>query len=124
MTSLLQASRAVNLAKLPDQTGKVYLVTGGNVGLGYEMVKALAAKNAHVFMTSRNSEKQKRYGSATPPDHTCRTMSQESRAFCVAGQFKAYKMHILVQQSRVSLQITDVGSSKAVSILLVTDFVV
>lgn len=67
MTSLLQASRAVNLAKLPDQTGKVYLVTGGNTGLGYEMVKALAAKNAHVFMTSRNSEKQKRYGICNVP---------------------------------------------------------
>lgn len=124
MTSLLQASRAVNLAKLPDQTGKVYLVTGGNVGLGYEMVKALAAKNAHVFMTSRNSEKQKRYGSATSPDHTCRKVSQGSRAFCISGQSKAYKKPILVQQSRVSLQITDVGSSKTVQLLLVTDFVV
>lgn len=61
MTAIFQASRAVNLAKIPDQSGKVYLVTGGNTGLGYEMVKALAAKNAHVFMTSRNSEKQKRW---------------------------------------------------------------
>ena len=61
MTAIWQASRSINLAKIPDQTGKVYLVTGGNTGLGYEMVKALAAKNAHVFMTSRNSEKQKRY---------------------------------------------------------------
>lgn len=61
MTSFLQASRAVDLARLPDQAGKIYLITGGNTGLGYEMVKALAAKNAHVFMTSRNSEKQKRY---------------------------------------------------------------
>ena len=58
MTSLFQAQRAVNLVKIPDQTGKTFLVTGGNVGIGYEVVKALAAKNAHVFMTARNAERQ------------------------------------------------------------------
>lgn len=58
MTSLFQAQRAVNLNKIPDQNGKTFLVTGGNTGLGYEVVKALTAKNAHVFMTSRNAERQ------------------------------------------------------------------
>ncbi|KAL3150352.1 hypothetical protein ABBQ32_000194 [Trebouxia sp. C0010 RCD-2024] len=58
MTSLFQAQRAVNLVKIPDQTGKTFLVTGGNVGIGYEVVKALAAKNAHVFMTARDAERQ------------------------------------------------------------------
>jgi len=59
MTSLFQSQRAVNLNKVPDQNGKVYLVTGGNIGLGCEVAKALAAKNAHVFITSRNLEKQR-----------------------------------------------------------------
>lgn len=58
MTSLFQAQRAVHLNTIPDQNGKTYLVTGGNTGIGYEVAKALAAKNAHVFMTSRNAEKQ------------------------------------------------------------------
>ena len=58
MTSFFQAQRAVNLTKIPDQSGKTFIVTGGNTGLGYEVVKALAAKNAHVFMTSRNVERQ------------------------------------------------------------------
>ena len=59
MTSLLQSQRAVNLNKVPDQSGKVFIVTGGNTGLGFEVVKALAAKNAQVFMTTRNAEKQR-----------------------------------------------------------------
>ncbi len=63
MTSLLQSQRAVNLNKIPDQTGKVFVVTGGNIGLGYEVAKALAASNAHVFMTARNPEKQRGSGS-------------------------------------------------------------
>lgn len=60
MTSLFQSQRAVNLNKIPDQDGKTFLVTGGNTGLGYEVVKALTARNAHVFMTSRNAERQRR----------------------------------------------------------------
>lgn len=59
MTSFFQAQRAVHLNTIPDQNGKTYLVTGGNTGIGYEVAKALAAKNAHVFMTARDAEKQR-----------------------------------------------------------------
>lgn len=58
MVSLLTSQRIVHLNKIPDLSEKVYLVTGGNTGLGYEVSKALAAKNAHVFLTSRNDAKQ------------------------------------------------------------------
>lgn len=67
MTSLFQSQRAVNLQQIPDQHGKVFLVTGGNVGLGYEVAKALAAKDARVFITSRNVEKQRGSDSAGKP---------------------------------------------------------
>jgi NAD(P)-dependent dehydrogenase (short-subunit alcohol dehydrogenase family) len=42
---------------IPDLSGKVMIVTGGNSGLGYEAVKALAKKGAKVYMTSRSMEK-------------------------------------------------------------------
>jgi len=42
---------------IPDLTGKVIIVTGGNSGLGYEAVKALAEKGAKVYMTSRSMGK-------------------------------------------------------------------
>lgn len=57
MISLWQTSRAVKLDSLPDLTDKVYLVTGGTSGLGYEAVKALAARNAKVFLTYRNADR-------------------------------------------------------------------
>lgn len=44
-------------AKIPDQSGKVAIVTGANSGIGYETVKALAAKGATVIMACRNLEK-------------------------------------------------------------------
>ncbi len=44
-------------ADIGDQTGRVAIVTGGNSGIGYETVKALAHKGAIVIMASRNMDK-------------------------------------------------------------------
>jgi len=44
---------------MPDLTGRVIIVTGGNSGLGYESVKAFAEKGAEVILTSRDLEKGK-----------------------------------------------------------------
>ncbi|CAG8796684.1 13822_t:CDS:2, partial [Racocetra persica] len=42
---------------IPDLTGKVAVVTGGNAGIGYITCRELAKKNAHVFVLSRNIER-------------------------------------------------------------------
>ena len=44
-------------ANIPDLSGKVIIVTGGNSGLGYESVKAFAEKGAEVILASRSVEK-------------------------------------------------------------------
>ena len=42
---------------IPDQKGKIAIVTGGNAGIGYETVLHLAKKNAKVYMASRSAAK-------------------------------------------------------------------
>jgi NAD(P)-dependent dehydrogenase (short-subunit alcohol dehydrogenase family) len=42
---------------IPDLTGKVAIVTGANAGIGYEMARALAYKDAIVILACRNNEK-------------------------------------------------------------------
>jgi len=42
---------------IPDLSGKVIIVTGGNSGLGYESVKAFATNGAIVVMACRDLEK-------------------------------------------------------------------
>ncbi|KAI1159980.1 NAD(P)-binding protein [Nemania serpens] len=42
---------------LPDLTGKVFIVTGGNSGIGYSTVARLAEHGAHVYMGARSPKK-------------------------------------------------------------------
>lgn len=42
---------------IPQQSGKIAIVTGANSGLGFNTTKALAIKGAKVIMACRNLEK-------------------------------------------------------------------
>ena len=42
---------------LPRQQGKVFLVTGGNSGVGFELAKILYSAGATVYLTTRSKQK-------------------------------------------------------------------
>ena len=45
------------LTDMPSQKGRIFLVTGGTSGMGYEDAKALAAKGARVVIAARNPQR-------------------------------------------------------------------
>ncbi|SIH86447.1 SDR family NAD(P)-dependent oxidoreductase [Mycobacteroides abscessus] len=55
---------------IPDQTGRIAIVTGANTGLGLKTAKALAAHGAHVVLAVRNAEKGKAAAEAITAAHS------------------------------------------------------
>lgn len=46
-------------ADMPDQSGKCFVVTGANTGIGFEVASALAAHHARVLLACRDESKAK-----------------------------------------------------------------
>ncbi|WP_420009773.1 oxidoreductase [Xanthomonas sacchari] len=44
-------------ADVPDQSGKTFIVTGANTGIGFEVASALAARRARVLFACRDEQK-------------------------------------------------------------------
>ncbi|OKL57681.1 hypothetical protein UA08_07079 [Talaromyces atroroseus] len=50
-------NNAFSVHALPDLSGKLYVVTGGNAGIGKTTVAGLASRGARVYMGARSAEK-------------------------------------------------------------------
>ncbi|PCH05257.1 Short-chain dehydrogenase/reductase SDR [Penicillium occitanis (nom. inval.)] len=50
-------NNAFSVDALPDLSGKLYVVTGGNAGIGKMTVAGLASRGARIYMGARSAEK-------------------------------------------------------------------
>ncbi len=67
---VMSAKQKWAAADVPDQSGRVAIVTGSNTGIGYSAAAVLAEKGAHVVLAVRNVDKgndaKARITAATP----------------------------------------------------------
>lgn len=61
-------------ADIPDQTGRTFVVTGANSGLGEVTARALAKAGARVILACRNTEKGKQAAAGMPGDTDVRSL--------------------------------------------------
>ncbi|NWL80983.1 short-chain dehydrogenase [Pseudomonas taiwanensis] len=98
--------------KLFDLTGKVILVTGGSRGLGYQMVKAFAERDADLIIASRKLD-------------ACETVAEEVRALgrramavaCHVGKWAEVERLVDVvyaEFGRIDVLVNNAGMSPAV----------
>ncbi|MDX3191279.1 oxidoreductase [Streptomyces sp. MN03-5084-2B] len=59
---------------IPDQTGRTFVVTGANSGLGLETARRLAERGGHVIMTVRDPEKGRAAAADLPGSVKVRTL--------------------------------------------------
>lgn len=57
ITQLFPPAPTFTEKELPSQTGKVFIVTGGNSGVGFELVKLLYAANGTIYIAARTPSK-------------------------------------------------------------------
>ncbi|CAG8543938.1 11481_t:CDS:2 [Scutellospora calospora] len=51
------ANKHFTFENIPNLSGKVAIVTGGNTGIGFATARELTRKNAHVFVASRSKDR-------------------------------------------------------------------
>ncbi|MEU1212731.1 SDR family NAD(P)-dependent oxidoreductase [Streptomyces sp. NPDC005791] len=64
--------------QVPDQSGRVAIVTGANTGLGFETARVLAERGASVVLAVRDTEKGKRAAARMPGDVTVQELDLTS----------------------------------------------
>jgi NAD(P)-dependent dehydrogenase (short-subunit alcohol dehydrogenase family) len=96
-------------ADIPDQSGRVAIVTGANSGIGFETARALAAKGARVVLACRSAERgrdaERRLREAVSgADARFRTLDLGSLA-----SVEAFAKELASEESRLDLLINNAG---------------
>ncbi|OIW23229.1 NAD(P)-binding protein [Coniochaeta ligniaria NRRL 30616] len=94
---------------LPDLTGRVVLVTGGNSGIGYHTVSHLAAHGAHVYLACRNPSKGNAAITTIKQTHPTATISLLQMDLTDLTTVVAAATHLLAQETTLHGLVNNAG---------------
>jgi NAD(P)-dependent dehydrogenase (short-subunit alcohol dehydrogenase family) len=96
-------------ADIPDQSGRVAIVTGSNTGLGLETAQALAGAGAEIVMAVRNSDKGEAAKARILQAHPNATVHLQRLDLASLDSVRAAGEHLLERHDRVDLLINNAG---------------
>ncbi len=97
------------VSDIPDQSGRTFVVTGANSGLGLEATRALAGKGARVVMACRNMDKGARAESEVRATHPKADLELRHLDLSDLGQIRTFAAEVLAAHTRLDVLINNAG---------------
>jgi NAD(P)-dependent dehydrogenase (short-subunit alcohol dehydrogenase family) len=94
---------------IPDQSGRVALITGANGGLGYENARALAAKDATVIMAVRDLDKAATARKEIEESHPGAKLDVRELDLASLDSIHAFADRIVHEHDRLDILINNAG---------------
>lgn len=98
-----------NTNNITDQAGKVVVITGATSGLGKEVAKVLASKNATVIMAVRNTQKGEQVAAEIKKDLNDAKIEVRKLDLGSLSSVKAFSEAILASYNRLDILINNAG---------------
>ena len=96
-------------ADIPDQTGRVAIITGANTGLGYETAAALADHGARVVLAVRNLDKGKDAAARITADSPHADVALQELDLTSLESIRAAADQLRSEHDRIDLLINNAG---------------
>jgi len=96
-------------SQMPDQTGKVVIVTGSNTGIGFHIAQGLAAKGATVILACRNLKKANSAKMRIVESFPNADLIIELLDLASLSSIRDFSNNIFSRQSRVDILINNAG---------------
>jgi len=96
-------------ASIPDQSGRVVVVTGSNTGIGFETARALTQRGAHVVLACRSEERGAAAVArirATGPAGTCES---ETLDLADLDSVSAFAQRMRTQHDHIDTLVNNAG---------------
>lgn len=97
------------IENIPDQRGALYLITGGNSGLGFETARALAGRNAAVIITARDAAKGSAAVAAIRAEHPAAQVSAMALDLADLASVRAFAAEFLREHPTLPRLINNAG---------------
>ncbi len=94
---------------IPDQRGRVALVTGANSGIGFEAAAALAAKGAHVVLACRDAGKAKGAFDAIRARRADASLEVQALDLASLASIRACADRVIAEHARLDLLVNNAG---------------
>jgi NAD(P)-dependent dehydrogenase (short-subunit alcohol dehydrogenase family) len=100
---------AWSIHDIPDQSGRVFVVTGSNSGIGLEAAEVLAGRGAHVIMACRSAGKAKEAADRVKNKHARASIDVRSLDLSSLASIRAFAETLTEDHPTIDVLVNNAG---------------